>query len=48
MSEIGNIRTMHSRRSYINSDAYSRGQTDGGQVGIHHGITGGSSQQNIN
>jgi hypothetical protein len=47
MNEIGNIRTMHSRRSYINTDAYSRGQTDGGQVGIHHGISGTSSGHNI-
>lgn len=45
MNEIGNLRTMHSRRSYINSDAYSRGQTDGGQVGIHQGVTGSSSQK---
>ena len=42
MNEIGTVRTMHSRRSYINSDAYSRGLSDGGQVGIHHGITGDS------
>jgi hypothetical protein len=48
MNEIGNIRTMHSRRSYISSDAYSKGQSDGIQVGIHHGIAGASSQQRIN
>jgi hypothetical protein len=47
MSEIGNLRTMHSRRSYVNSDAYSRGQTDGGRVGIHHGIPGASSRGGI-
>ncbi len=47
MSEIGTIRTMHSRRSYVNSDAYSSGQTDGRQVGIHHGITGDKSQHRI-
>lgn len=45
INEIGNLRTMHSRRSYINSAAYAKGQTDGGQVGIHHGITGASSRQ---
>lgn len=45
MNEIGNLRTMHSRRSYINGDAYSRGQTDGGQVEIHRGIGGASSPQ---
>jgi hypothetical protein len=38
MSEIGKVRTMHSRRSYINTDAYSKGQTDGGTVGINQGI----------
>ncbi len=47
MSEIGQVRTMHSRRSYVNSDAYSRGQTDGGQVGIHQGIGGASSLRRI-
>lgn len=47
MNEIGTIRTMHSRRSYVNSDAYSSGQTDGGQVGIHHGISGASFRQGI-
>ena len=47
MSEIGTVRTMHSRRSYINSDAYARGQTDGRQVGLRHGITGASSPQKI-
>ena len=47
MNEIGNLRTMHSRRSYVNTDAYSRGQTDGDQVGIHNGITGASSRQRI-
>jgi hypothetical protein len=48
MNEIGTVRTLHSRRSYINSDAYARGQTDGGEVGIHHGITGASSPRKIN
>lgn len=38
MSEIGNLRTVRSRKSYINADAYTKGQTDGRQVGIHHGI----------
>ena len=47
MNEIGNLRTMHSRRSYINCDAYSKGQTDGSQVGIHHGITGGTSFRQV-
>lgn len=48
MSEIGNIRTMHSRRSYINTDAYSRGQADGGEVGISQGISGTSNTKMIN
>lgn len=47
MNEIGNIRTINSRRSYINSDAYSSGQTDGRQVGIHHGISTALSPQSI-
>jgi hypothetical protein len=47
MNELGNLRTLHSRRSYINGDAYSRGETDGGQVGIHRGIGGASSPQKI-
>jgi hypothetical protein len=47
MNEIGNLRTMRSRRSYINGAAYAKGQTDGGQVGISRGITGASSPQSI-
>ena len=47
MNEIGNIRTIHSRRSYINADAYSKGQTDGSQVGVHHGISGSVARQGI-
>jgi len=43
MHEIGNIRTIHSRRSYINSEAYAKGQIDGGQVGIHQGIGSGTT-----
>lgn len=38
MNEIGSIRTIHSRRSYIHSDAYFKGQNDGRQVGIPQGI----------
>lgn len=47
MNEIGSLRTMHSRRSYINTDAYSRGQTDGGQVGLKHGINGAPPAKSI-
>lgn len=48
MNEIGTLRTMRSRRSYINSDAYACGQADGGEVGFHHGIGGEPAQQKIN
>lgn len=47
MNEIGTIRTMHSRRSYISGDAYAKGQSDGKQVGILHGVTGTASQRSI-
>jgi hypothetical protein len=45
MNEIGNIRTIHSRRSYIHSEAYLKGQDDGRQVGIHQGIEQAGSPQ---
>ena len=45
MSEIGSIRTVRSRRSYVNSHAYTKGQQDGQQVGIHKGIRGSSHTQ---
>lgn len=38
MHEIGHIRTIHSRRSFIHADAYYKGQSDGKQVGIHKGV----------
>jgi hypothetical protein len=38
MDELGTIRTMHSRRSYINNTAYNQGQLDGQQVSIHKGV----------
>jgi uncharacterized protein DUF2786 len=38
MSDIGPTRTVRSRRSYIDSHAYTKGQEDGQQVGIHKGI----------
>lgn len=47
MNEIGNIRTVHSRRSYINTGAYTQGQMDGEQVGINQGITGTAARQGI-
>lgn len=45
MSEMRPTRTVHSRRSYINSHAYTKGQQDGQQVGIHKGVTGSSPAQ---
>ena len=41
MSELGPIRTVRGRRSYINSHAYSQGQSDGKNVSIHKGVAGG-------
>lgn len=43
ISEITNIRTVRSRKSYINTGAYTQGQVDGSQVGIRHGITAAKS-----
>lgn len=42
MSEMGPTRTVRSRRSYIDSHAYTKGQQDGHNVGINKGITGNS------
>jgi len=48
MNEIGPTRTVRSRRSYINADAYTKGQDDGRLVGIRHGIaTSGAAQRSI-
>lgn len=46
MSEIGPIRTVRSRRSYIDSHAYTKGQQDGHNVGINKGIgsSGGTTK----
>ncbi len=41
MTELGNLRTVRSRKSYINADAYGKGQADGREIGIHKGIAGG-------
>ena len=38
MNDIGPIRTVRTRKSYINSDAYNQGQNDGKQVGFQQGI----------
>jgi hypothetical protein len=48
INELGPIRTMYSRRSYINASAYNQGQTDGQQVSIHKGVQqGGTPQKGI-
>ncbi len=47
MGEIGQIRTMHSRRSYINSSAYTQGQSDGQRIGIRPGVAGGARNISI-
>jgi len=47
MDEIGPIRTMHSRRSYINATAYSQGQTDGQRVSIYKGVGHAESPQKV-
>lgn len=46
MAEMGPIRTVRSRRSYIDSHAYTKGQQDGHHVGINKGITANASQGN--
>jgi uncharacterized protein DUF2786 len=38
INEMGPIRTIRSRRSYINATAYNQGQADGQQVSIHRGV----------
>jgi hypothetical protein len=45
MHEFGNIRTVRSRKSYINADAYCKGQTDGKKVGFNQGLGGNGSMQ---
>jgi hypothetical protein len=45
MSDLGPTRTVMSRRSYVNSNAYTKGQEDGQQIGMYKGITGSSSTQ---
>ncbi len=47
MGELGVLRTVKSRRSFINTDAYGRGQADGRQVGINKGIGSANSSKNL-
>jgi Protein of unknown function (DUF2786) len=44
MDELGPIRTVRGRKSYINSSAYNQGQSDGKTVSIHKGVAGGGGQ----
>jgi hypothetical protein len=47
INDLGNLRIVRCRKSYINTDAYTKGQTDGRQVGVHHGIETGGTKQRI-
>ena len=38
MQELGPIRTVHSRRSYVDGSSYQKGHDDGHRVGIRKGI----------
>ena len=44
MSELGKLKTVRSRKSYINAAAYSKGQADGRQIEIHNGIGCGETR----
>jgi hypothetical protein len=44
MNEMGAIRTIRSRRSYINTTAYNQGQADGQRVSLHKGIEQSGSE----
>jgi hypothetical protein len=46
MSEIDDIRTVHSRRSYIHYDAYRKGKNDGSRVTIRKGVEQAGSARN--
>jgi hypothetical protein len=46
LNEMGAVRTIRSRRSYINATAYTQGQADGRQVRIHQGVEQAKSPRN--
>lgn len=50
LEEMGPVRTMRSRKSYINADAYGQGKADGKKVGIQKGIgaTAGNLPRGLN
>jgi hypothetical protein len=39
MDDLGQVRMMRHRKSFVHSDAYERGQADGDRVGLVQGIT---------
>jgi len=43
MNEMGRMRTVHGRRTYVSGDAYARGERDARNVGINSGICGKSN-----
>ena len=47
MGELGALRTVKSRRSFINTDAYGRGQADGRQVGINKGLSNTTARTSL-
>ena len=40
MKEMGPIRTVHSRRSYVDGQSYQQGQDDGSKVGVRAAVGG--------
>lgn len=46
MEDIGAIRTVRSRKCYINPEAYTRGQVDGREVGIRQALGAGGGDGN--
>jgi hypothetical protein len=47
LDELGPIRTMHSRRSYVNATAYNQGQADGQQISIRKGVEHATSPHKV-
>lgn len=43
LAELGPIRTIHSRRSYIDPHAYRRGEQDGRELSVRPGLHGASA-----
>lgn len=49
MADMGIIRTVRSRKSYVNAHAYTKGQQDGSMVGVNKAVSAGdtASRKNI-